>query len=80
MVARHAREAGTTQLDELTHMTTITSLPNRAFLHKHLHEALVESAQEEAIGYVLQSTSIIFKLLNDSVGQVKRLWSLFGPV
>lgn len=66
-----------TQLDELTNIDPITSLPNRAFLHKHLHEALVEARKKRQFGYVLSIDVDNFKLLNDSVGQVEGDYALY---
>ncbi|MCL5049546.1 MAG: EAL domain-containing protein [Firmicutes bacterium] len=66
-----------TQLDELTHIDPVTSLPNRAFLHKHLHDALVSARKKRHFGFVLSLDLDNFKLLNDSVGQVEGDYALY---
>lgn len=65
------------QLDELTNLDTVTSLPNRTFLHQRVYEAITQARKSNSIGIVLSVDLDNFKLLNDSVGQIEGDYALY---
>ncbi|MCH8501569.1 MAG: EAL domain-containing protein [Aliidiomarina sp.] len=77
MVDVTEQRRATRQLDELTNLDTVTSLPNRTFLHQRVYEAINEARRSHCVGLVLSVDLDNFKLLNDSVGQIEGDYALY---